>query len=390
MLARFGPQPWLTPQKQAGYIEAWSQPGALTGMLNWYRATPAGGAEGRARRSTWPRCRSSTRRSSGAHAAPGDLGHGRSGTAAGDARHAADYCDDLMVREIDGADHWVVHQKTAEVIGASCAIFSVLLSKAALDASARERTGHHCRRRGRRAARPPLAGRACRSAAVVAAAHEQGHAAALTRWAAAGLGTAALEQVLIYCAERAAKADRGHLPGVPAAHREARRPALSTTSSPAMPRSASRNPPCASPAPGSDGGRGRRAWSTSPRPGRARSTGSGRAACCASCATASAAPVRPARRPRRPAIRRSLILVRPQLADNIGMVARAMANFGLEHLRLVDPRDGWPNEKARIAASGANFIIDGAEVFPSFERRWRGSTGCARPPRASAIWPSRS
>jgi tRNA/rRNA methyltransferase len=67
-----------------------------------------------------------------------------------------------------------------------------------------------------------------------------------------------------------------------------------------------------------------------------------------------------------------LILVRPQLADNIGMVARAMANFGLEHLRLVDPRDGWPNEKARIAASGANFIIDGAEVFASFERSLAG------------------
>ena len=62
-----------------------------------------------------------------------------------------------------------------------------------------------------------------------------------------------------------------------------------------------------------------------------------------------------------------LILVRPQLADNIGMVARAMANFGLEHLRLVDPRDGWPNEKARIAASGANFIIDGAQAYGRFE-----------------------
>ncbi|MFZ1103575.1 MAG: RNA methyltransferase [Hyphomicrobiaceae bacterium] len=62
-----------------------------------------------------------------------------------------------------------------------------------------------------------------------------------------------------------------------------------------------------------------------------------------------------------------LVLVQPQLADNIGMVARAMANFGLEHLRLVAPRDGWPNEKARIAASGANFIIDGAEAYPTFE-----------------------
>jgi tRNA/rRNA methyltransferase len=61
------------------------------------------------------------------------------------------------------------------------------------------------------------------------------------------------------------------------------------------------------------------------------------------------------------------VLVRPQLVDNIGMVARGMANFGLEHLRLVAPRDGWPNEKARIAASGANFIIDGAEAYPAFE-----------------------
>lgn len=58
----------------------------------------------------------------------------------------------------------------------------------------------------------------------------------------------------------------------------------------------------------------------------------------------------------------TLILVRPQLADNIGMVARAMANFGLDDLRLVDPRDGWPNEKARAAASGANFIIDAVKA----------------------------
>jgi tRNA/rRNA methyltransferase len=74
-----------------------------------------------------------------------------------------------------------------------------------------------------------------------------------------------------------------------------------------------------------------------------------------------------------------LILVRPQLADNIGMAARAMANFGLEHLRLVAPRDGWPNEKARIAASGANFIIDGATSFSAFEEafadlNWVGAT----------------
>ena len=62
----------------------------------------------------------------------------------------------------------------------------------------------------------------------------------------------------------------------------------------------------------------------------------------------------------------AVVLIRPQLADNIGMVARAMANFGLEDLRIVDPRDGWPNEKARIAASGANFIIDGAQHHATF------------------------
>lgn len=59
----------------------------------------------------------------------------------------------------------------------------------------------------------------------------------------------------------------------------------------------------------------------------------------------------------------AVILMEPQLADNIGMVARAMANFGLDELRLVAPRDGWPNEKARIAASGANYVIDDAAPF---------------------------
>lgn len=66
------------------------------------------------------------------------------------------------------------------------------------------------------------------------------------------------------------------------------------------------------------------------------------------------------------------ILVRPQLADNIGMVARALANFGLDELRLVEPRDGWPNEKARIAASGANFIVDAAQAFPTLKEALAG------------------
>ena len=57
-----------------------------------------------------------------------------------------------------------------------------------------------------------------------------------------------------------------------------------------------------------------------------------------------------------------VILVRPQLADNIGAAARAMANGGLFHLRLVAPRDGWPQTRAWIMASGADRILDEAEV----------------------------
>jgi tRNA/rRNA methyltransferase len=63
----------------------------------------------------------------------------------------------------------------------------------------------------------------------------------------------------------------------------------------------------------------------------------------------------------------AVLLMEPQLADNIGMVARAMANFGLDELRLVNPRDGWPNEKARIAASGANYVVDDARSYATFE-----------------------
>jgi tRNA/rRNA methyltransferase len=59
----------------------------------------------------------------------------------------------------------------------------------------------------------------------------------------------------------------------------------------------------------------------------------------------------------------AIILVEPQLGENIGQAARAMANFGLEELRLVAPRDGWPNEKAVAGASGATHIIEAATVF---------------------------
>jgi tRNA/rRNA methyltransferase len=60
-----------------------------------------------------------------------------------------------------------------------------------------------------------------------------------------------------------------------------------------------------------------------------------------------------------------VILVRPQLAENIGAAARAMANGGMFHLRLVAPRDGWPQEQAWRTASGADRILDAAEVYPT-------------------------
>jgi tRNA/rRNA methyltransferase len=59
----------------------------------------------------------------------------------------------------------------------------------------------------------------------------------------------------------------------------------------------------------------------------------------------------------------AVILVRPQLGVNIGAAARAMLNFGLTDLRLVAPRDGWPNADAGPAASGADEVLAGARVF---------------------------
>jgi tRNA/rRNA methyltransferase len=60
-----------------------------------------------------------------------------------------------------------------------------------------------------------------------------------------------------------------------------------------------------------------------------------------------------------------VILNAPQLAENIGAAARVMANFGLSELRLVNPRDGWPQERAWAAASGADWPLNGARVFAS-------------------------
>ncbi len=65
------------------------------------------------------------------------------------------------------------------------------------------------------------------------------------------------------------------------------------------------------------------------------------------------------RQPKGPAV----ILVRPQMGENIGMVARAMLNCGLTDLRLVAPRDGWPSDVAMATASGAGVVIENARVF---------------------------
>ena len=58
-----------------------------------------------------------------------------------------------------------------------------------------------------------------------------------------------------------------------------------------------------------------------------------------------------------------IILVRPQLGENIGKAARAMLNFGLTQMRIVNPRDGWPNPSAGPAASGADIVLEQAQVF---------------------------
>lgn len=58
-----------------------------------------------------------------------------------------------------------------------------------------------------------------------------------------------------------------------------------------------------------------------------------------------------------------VILDKSQLADNIGAVARVMANFGLTELRLVSPRDGWPQDRAWATASGADWVLEGVKVF---------------------------
>src|SRR5882762_4266 len=61
----------------------------------------------------------------------------------------------------------------------------------------------------------------------------------------------------------------------------------------------------------------------------------------------------------------AIILVEPQLGENIGSAARAMMNCGLDDMRLVRPRDGWPSDKAVAAASGADIVLEKARLYPS-------------------------
>ena len=63
----------------------------------------------------------------------------------------------------------------------------------------------------------------------------------------------------------------------------------------------------------------------------------------------------------------TIILVRPQLSENIGMSARAMDNFGLSKLFIVNPRDGWPSKKAETSAKHADTIIIKAKVYNNLD-----------------------
>jgi hypothetical protein len=69
-----------------------------------------------------------------------------------------------------------------------------------------------------------------------------------------------------------------------------------------------------------------------------------------------------------------IVLVQPQLGENIGAAARAMLNCGITELRLVNPRDGWPNPAAYVLASKADPVLDAVSVFSST------AGGCGRRP----------
>jgi tRNA/rRNA methyltransferase len=205
---------------------------------------------------------------------------------------------------------------------------------------------------------------------LVADAHERNSAAVLERWGGSGLDAGRLEAILVYCAEQRCKTDEATCPGC-----RLRTEKLGLTSFDdfvgqyaeiTFRGSAIRLPGAGTGVLEADSleslaktWAGEEYWFWARRVLRKLRHGIRRAG-------QSGAPPEPGR------AAPVMVLVRPQLADNIGMVARAMANFGLEDLRLVSPRDGWPNEKARIAASGANFIIDGSQSYPELKDAMAG------------------
>ena len=67
-----------------------------------------------------------------------------------------------------------------------------------------------------------------------------------------------------------------------------------------------------------------------------------------------------------------IVLVRTQLPENIGSTARAMKNFGLSDLRLVSPRESWPNKGAKSMAAGADSILENIQVFESISEALKG------------------
>jgi tRNA/rRNA methyltransferase len=235
---------------------------------------------------------------------------------------------------------------------------------------------------------PRLAGTPVPVAAVVHACHERTIDAGLLELAVPGLDRASLEPILTYCAERRCETDGATCPGCRLRLEKqgiktldefvTRHAEISFANSPVSLRgSGSKALKAESLEQLAKSWAGEEYWFWARRVLRKLRFGVRRAG-------------RTGKPPADSGVAPALILVRPQLADNIGMTARAMANFGLGELRLVAPRDGWPNEKARIAASGANFIVDAAQAFGTLKEalaglNWVGATTARQRDLAKAV-----
>ncbi len=84
-----------------------------------------------------------------------------------------------------------------------------------------------------------------------------------------------------------------------------------------------------------------------------------------------------------------VVLVEPQLGENIGAAARAMANFGLSRMRLVKPRQAWPNEKAHVMAAGADRVLEAAVLYDTAAAAVADCTWCLPRRPVRTIRPSR-